>query len=244
MKLSTLSSKLKLLSVNSNAKTIKSSEVYPNTLTAILYLSPHTLGDRGNVCNFATEGCKAVCLYTSGRGSMNSVQQARKRKTQLFFDNNSEFINQLTYDLNLFSEYCLENKLEGYIRLNGTSDLDWQKIKLDKTNKKNCFELFPQLNFYDYTKDIKRVSNHKNYHLTFSWNESVTEKQVITKLKENINVAIVFDSLPNTWKNITVIDGDLSDLRPKDMKNVIVGLKAKGMAKKVATDFVIKTINI
>lgn len=245
MKLSTLASKLKLLSVNSNAKTSKSSEVYPNTLTAILYLSPHTLGDRGNVCKYATEGCKAVCLYTSGRGAMNSVQQARKRKTQLFFDKNDEFILQLKEDLNLFTTYCKDNSLEGYVRLNGTSDIDWQKIKLDKNSNKNCFELYPNLTFYDYTKDIKRLSKYDNYHLTFSWNEKITKKQVLLKLKENINVAIVFENtLPKEWNNIPVIDGDISDLRVKDSKNVIVGLKAKGMAKKIETDFVIKTINI
>lgn len=243
MKLSTLSGKLKLLSVNSNAKTKKSDALDTNTLTAILYLSPHTLAGYGNVCSSATEGCKQTCLYFAGRGAMSSVQQARLKKTKLFFENNSEFMSSLYTDLTLFNSYCKENNLQGFVRLNGTSDIDWQKLKF-KSNSLTCFESFHSLNFYDYTKDFKRKSKFNNYSLTFSWNENVTLAQVKHKLKEKINVAIVFDSLPLSWNEIKVIDGDISDLRPQDQKGVIVGLKAKGLAKKIATDFVIKTVNI
>jgi hypothetical protein len=54
------------------------------------------------------------------------------------------------------------------------------------------------------------------------------------------NVAVVFDKLPSTWKGYPVINGDESDLRFLDPKNVIVGLKAKGKGKKDASGFVIK----
>ena len=57
-------------------------------------------------------------------------------------------------------------------------------------------------------------------------------------------MAVVFDTLPDTWKGFEVVNGDLSDLRPKDKSNVIIGLKAKGLAKTIKTDFVIKTLNI
>lgn len=241
MKLSTLKGKMSLLSVGTNSKTIKSDTEAPDTLTAILYLSPHTLGERGNTCAHASEGCKAICLYTAGRGKFSTVQLARKRKTQLFFDDNSAFMVQMNADLMLFSNYCKEHNMTGYVRLNGTSDIDWQKLKI---NNKNFFEHYPNLNFYDYTKDVKRVSNFPNYSLTFSWSENVSLAVVSKKIKENINVAIVFDTLPKAWNNIPVIDGDISDLRPLDSKRVIVGLKAKGLARTIDTDFVIKTVNI
>lgn len=241
MKLTTLSSKLTLLSVNSNAKTTKSSDLYPDTLTAILYLSPHTLGGAGNVCAHATEGCKQTCLYSAGRGKFNTVQQARIKKTKLFFEDNDSFKLYLLADLNMFYNYCKEHKLNGYVRLNGTSDINWQKIKI---SGKTFFEHFPSLSFYDYTKDIKRKALFTNYHLTFSYSENVTIAEVTSKLKNNINVAVVFDTLPDTWKGFEVVNGDLSDLRPKDKSNVIIGLKAKGLAKTIKTDFVIKTLNI
>lgn len=241
MKLSTLSSKLKLLSVNSNAKTSKSSDLFPDTLTAILYLSPHKLAGHGNVCPHATDGCMKTCLYSAGRGKFSTVQQARIKKTKLFFEDNDKFKLNLFSDLHMFYSYCKENNLNGYVRLNGTSDIDWQKIKI---SGKTFFEHFPELSFYDYTKDIKRKAKFSNYNLTFSYNEKVTITEVKAKLKEDINVAVVFDKLPTTWQGMEVVDGDLSDLRPKDKRNVIVGLKAKGLAKTIETDFVIKTLNI
>ena len=91
MKLSTLSSKMSLLSVNSNAKTSKSSDLFPDTLTAILYLSPHKLAGHGNVCPHATDGCMKTCLYSAGRGKFSTVQQARIKKTKLFFEDNDNY---------------------------------------------------------------------------------------------------------------------------------------------------------
>lgn len=242
MKLSTLSGKMNLLSVSSNAKTSKSDELYPNTLTAILYLAPHTLGGHGNVCADATEGCRQTCLYTAGRGKFNTVQQARVKRTSLFFTDLALFKKSLVEDLKYFQAYCKEHNLQGYVRLNGTSDIDWQKIKMSSTE--TIFELYSNLTFYDYTKNVKRVSKYKNYSLTFSYSESVTITTVKSKLKQNTNVAVVFDKIPSKWNGLEVIDGDLSDLRPKDKQQVIVGLKAKGLARTVKTDFVIKTINI
>ena len=242
MKLTTLSGKMTLLSVSSNAKTSKSDELYPNTLTAILYLAPHTLGGHGNVCADATEGCKQTCLYTAGRGKFNTVQQARIKRTSLFFTDLPLFKKSLIEDLKHFQAYCKEHSLQGYVRLNGTSDIDWQKIKM--TDTQTIFEVYPSLTFYDYTKNAKRESKFKNYSLTFSYSESITITTIKAKLKQDVNVAVVFDEVPAKWKGIEVVDGDLSDLRPMDKKKVIIGLKAKGLAKTIKTDFVIKTVNI
>lgn len=238
MKLSTLNSKLKLCSIGTNAKTSKSDSSFEDTLTLIMYLSPHTLGGRGNVCSFATQGCKDVCLYTAGRGSFSTVQKARQRRTQLFFDDIGTFKEFLFSDLSLFLSYCNDNNLKPFARLNGTSDLDFQKIKI-KDNL-TIFELFPTVTFYDYTKDFKRLPKFDNYSLTYSYHENLTLTQIKTKLSQGINVAVVFEKqLPSFWNSIEVIDGDKSDLRPFDKKQCLVGLVAKGLARKIKTDFVV-----
>ena len=236
MKLTTLNSKLKLCSVGTNSKTVKGDS--DSILTMIMYLSPHTLADRGNVCANATDGCRAICLYSAGRGKFNTVQQARIRRTQLFFDNNVQFKSDLLYDLELFNTYCIDNNLKPYVRLNGTSDIDWQKIKL-KDNK-TAMELFNTIQFYDYTKDMKRRSKYSNYDITYSYNENMPVTQINKTLNKNNNLAVVFlKTLPSTWNGHEVINGDESDLRPLDKKGVIVGLIAKGLAKTIKTDFVV-----
>ncbi len=54
------------------------------------------------------------------------------------------------------------------------------------------------------------------------------------------NIAVVFrKSLPKTFKGFKVINGDNHDLRFVDGSGVIVGLTAKGKAKKDTTGFVI-----
>ena len=100
--ISSLNSKMKLLSVGTNAKTIKGDS--EEVLTAIMYLAPHTMSGY-EVCPNSSEGCRNVCLVTAGRGAMTTVQQARIRKTKLFFEDNDEFITQLINDINLFQTF-------------------------------------------------------------------------------------------------------------------------------------------
>ena len=232
MKLSTLNSKLNLLSIGTNSKTSKGDG--SEYLTAILYLSPSDLGGRGNVCKYATNSCKIHCLGPySGRGVFSNVRRARDRKTQLFFDNNQEFMLQLYTDLNLFSKYCKENGIQGCVRFNGSSDLNIQKFKY---LSKPIIEYYPDLLWYDYTKDLKRISKYKNYHLTYSYSENTTEEQLQTLIKNKKNIAVIFDELPSIWKGVTVINGDKDDLRCLDPQGVIVGLSPKGSLRKALKD--------
>ena len=130
-------------------------------------------------------------------------------------------------------------------RLNLTSDLPWEKILF---NGKNVFDLFPSVQFYDYTKYVSRMSLFlagelpSNYHLTFSRSES-NETLVDAVLASGGNVAVVFrGQLPSTWKGKRVVSGDESDLRFNDPQNVIVGLVEKGKAKKDASGFVVEPV--
>lgn len=227
--------KLNLLSVGSDAKTVKGDAF--GWKTAILYLAPATVAKLGNVCPFASGGCKLGCLYSAGRGAFSNVQQARIRKTRLFFEAFDTFKAQLLEDIQRFREGCAKEGTQACVRLNGTSDIAWEKLGIPQT--------FPSLRFYDYTKNPIRALQFakgalpSNYHLTFSRSEA-NEAQAFEILKAGANSAFVFSgSLPHTFKGFEVWSGDESDLRFRDPSGVIIGLLAKGKAKKDATGFVI-----
>lgn len=130
-------------------------------------------------------------------------------------------------------------------RLNGTSDIPWEKIRVTRNNieYRNVMEAFPNIQFYDYTKIAGRKNLPNNYYITFSRGDN-NEGDVIKVISNNsANVAVVFDNtkpIPNSFMDRKVIDGDKSDLRFLDENNVIVGLKAKGPAKKDISGFVVR----
>lgn len=222
-----------------NAKTIKG-EKY-NFLTGILYLSPSDIVDGVNLCKFASKGCREACLYTAGRGKFNSVQQARKRKTELYRDNLEAFMRSIAKDIARVKRKAARESKVPVIRLNGTSDIRFEHIRNSKGQ--NIFEMFPEVQFYDYTKDSLRydalMGRWDNYHLTFSMNESrANQKAAIRLLQLGVNVAIVFDKLPTKFIGYKVINGDETDLRFLDKRGVIVGLIVKGDAKKDKSGFV------
>ncbi len=64
-----------------------------------------------NVCPKATKGpggCIKPCLNTSGRGQMNSVQQARINKTNYFWNNKNGFLWELSKEIELLKSVQLE----------------------------------------------------------------------------------------------------------------------------------------
>ena len=255
----------KLLSFN-NPKVLKGEKI-SNYLTAIMHLSPINT----KICPYQdVAGCKEACLNTAGRGGIikrgettNVIQEARKRKTKLFLEDRDTFMDYLITDITKFVRYCSNKGKLPCIRLNGTSDIQWENIyvgnmeqySLDTTdiklfNKKehdldckNIFELFPDVQFYDYTKiPTRKVSDIENYHLTWSYSEA-NMKYANWFDKIAYNIAVVFNgSLPIHFKGREVVNGDETDLRFLDKGNVIVGLKAKGKAKKDTSGFVIQTI--
>lgn len=218
-----------------NAKTTKGENL--GYLTGILYLAPSTIVKGINTCPMASNGCKKACLYSAGRGRFNNVQEARIKKTELFRDNKKEFFNKLIKSIHALVRKAKRENLVPCIRLNGTSDIMWESYKVD--GKNNIFQLFPDIQFYDYTKiPNRKISNYKNYHLTFSRSES-NENIAIDQLGQGYNVAMVFNSLPDFYRGFEVISGDNHDLRFLDKKNTIVGLIPKGQAKKDLSGFVI-----
>lgn len=224
-----------LLGINADAKTRKGTA--RGFLTGILYLAPHTISGY-QVCPMASAGCSAACLYHAGRGSFSSVQAARIRKTRMFFEDRTRFLSDLTWSIGALIRKAKREKLTPVVRLNGTSDIVWERIAPD------LFSAFPSLTFYDYSK-IPGRTLPENYSLTFSRSES-NAAHVTAEIARGVNVAVVFDTrkgrpLPTTWRTLPVIDGDLSDLRFLDPRPSIVGLRAKGPKKGTASGFIIAT---
>ena len=212
-------------------------------LSFVLHLAPADLSGK-EVCPKRTAGCTAACLNTAGRGGImkkgettNIIQQARLRRTLAFFADRRAFLNQLTVDI-IKAKVSAEKKgLIPVFRLNGTSDLSWEKYEV--ANNKNIFQMFPDVQFYDYTKVLgRKVGDIKNYHLTFS-NADGNINDVLAAKQAGLNIAAVFKQLPEKYLGLPVINGDETDLRFLDPNGVIVGLKAKGKAKKDTTGFVI-----
>ena len=228
----------KLLSA-SNTKIIKGEG--RGYKTYILHLAPYTDAGYGNVCPRATPGCIAGCLNLSGHGGMiradgtSKVQEARRRRTQLFFEDRETFMEYLEQDINAAIRQAQRQGLTPVFRLNGTSDLSWEKYKL-KGSDLNVFEMFPNIQFYDYTKVLGRKVDHlPNYHLTFSRAEN-NDADVKKALKRGMNVAAVYDQIPDG-----MYSADQDDLRFLDPKVGMMGLKVKGWrAKKDTTGFVIR----
>ncbi len=213
-------------------------------LSSVLHFAPADLSGK-EVCPKRTAGCTAACLNLAGRGgifkkgeSTNVIQQARIRKTKMFFENRSVFLSALLKDIVKTIKYAEKKGLIPVFRLNGTSDLSWEKYEI--LEGRNIFQMFPQVQFYDYTKVLgRKVGDIPNYHLTFS-NADGNINDVLAAKQAGLNIAVVFKKeLPKTYLGLPVINGDETDLRFLDPKGVIVGLKAKGKAKKDTSGFVV-----
>ena len=228
----------KLLGINTNYKTVKSEKV--GVLTGIIYMAPYNLSGK-NVCPGASAGCAAACLNTAGRGAMGVVQKARLKKTNRFWDDRKQFLQDLAAEIGKLQKQAEAKGLKAAVRLNGTSDLPYERYKVPGTGK-NIMQLFPEVQFYDYTKLENRIVGQQlpaNYHLTFSRAEDNDHK--LADVLKHTSAAVVFSGeLPETWRGYPVIDGDEHDARFTDAgPGVIIGLTAKGKARHDASGFVV-----
>lgn len=225
----------KLLST-SNAKLKKG--IKKGFISFGLSLSPFTISGK-NFCSHASAGCAAACLNTAGMGAFSTVQAGRLKKSKHFISDRQGFLSLLNKELFKLNVKAMSGTKVS-VRLNVLSDLPWENL----INMND----YPFLSFMDYTKNPKRMEKFLkgelpgNYHLTFSRSE---DNGIVADaiLQSGGNVAIVFDYLPKEYKGFKVIDGDETDLRFLDPSPCVVGLVAKGKAKKDSSGFVVKTIN-
>ena len=227
-----------LLSKGGNAK-INKNEV----TTFNLSLAPYKQNAKGiNLCPKASKGCALACLFTAGRGKFTNVQQARINKTNYYLFDKQKFMDQLAKEINKIALKSTITNEKFALRLNTLSDVDFvyqlkKYADLDLLND----DTYKNIIVYDYTAIIGKVKKYlgTRYHLTLSRKED-NEQDVMEALEMGGNVAIVFKDLPKTYKGYRVVDGDKTDLEMTKYKNVVLGLKAKGDAKKDRTGFVIQ----
>ena len=239
-----------LLGFDTNAKTVKGEQL--GFLTGILYLAPSDISGF-QVCPMAKIAqCEKACLYTAGRGAFTSIQNARIAKTQYFFNDRQDFMLNLVKDIEKGIKQASKAGLTLLIRLNGTSDIKWENIHFDyefmhgKIRSITIFDLFPEIQFYDYTKIPNRSDIPKNYDLTFSYSGVIEYQKYAKKaISNNMRIATVFRSvkhIPDNFLGLPVVSGDNSDIRHLDPQGHIVALYAKGKAKTDKSGFVIDTI--
>ena len=219
---------------SSNAKTKKNQRP-----TKILYLHPSKIEGK-EMCPFASEGCRMSCLNTAGRGAMQSVQDARIRRTKQYVLNRVEFFDKIQKEINGFAKW---HKREVAVRLNGTSD----QPLVESIIVAQMRHIEPNVVFYDYTKNHKKAgirllpSGH-TYVVAFSYSEKEgSESQALDVLEGGGISAIVFDELPKTWHGYPVVNGDERDDLMVDIEGpAVLGLVAKGKAKHDTSGFVVK----
>ena len=239
-----------------NAKLVKG--ITKKADVMIAHLLPHNRADvlmerkvKRTLCAFAIKAqCHVACLNTAGRGGIikkgettNTIEIARLRRTLLFLDDREKFLAQLHKEITAFVIRCKKNDKKPCVRLNGTSDIQYE---YELHEGKNMFEHFPEVQFYDYTKiPTRKVEHIPNYHLTWSYSEA-NDKYARLFDKVPNNKAVVFrdKDLPKMFRGLKVIDGDKTDMRFLDESNIVVGLKAKGKARKDYTGFVIDAVQL
>lgn len=222
---------------------------------AVLHLAPSDLSGF-NVCLRATAGCRTACLNTAGRGgiikageSSNAIQRARIARTLFLARDPEAFGTFLMRDVIRHVRRAARLGLRPAFRFNGTSDINLADEFGGFLRPAVEVALNEGAAVYDYSKRAALFDRYKAaglpIHLTFSRAETHANKRDAAKLAAlGHNVAAVFATmrgraLPEAFEARPVIDGDVHDLRFLDPRGVVVGLRAKGKARRDATGFVI-----
>lgn len=198
---------------------------------AILYLASAVYDRR--LCPNAGECMKSCLIVHAGRAAIggpdNTIQRARKWRSDLLLNERTRFIQQLHDEIRTMEFKAMRLGKQLVVRLNGGSDLDWSET----------YKVFRNVQFWEYTKRPElamKLQAYSNVHVTYSYNERTTTRIFNTIHLARINTAVVFNvkrkqPLPATYRGIPVIDGDLHDYRFLDPKGVIVGLRLKSLRK-------------
>lgn len=147
-------------------------------------------------CPCASGGCASECLNTAGNmGALGGKTISRLKRTWELAKEGPLVLRKIRKEIAGKLQKAEEKNKKLVIRLNGTSDFDWTKYT--DPNGFNLFELFPTVQFYDYTKVANRMETlpkqHSNYHLTFSRNEkNENQQKSLELLYKGHNVAVVF----------------------------------------------------
>lgn len=219
-------------------------------------MAPYTISGH-NLCPMAEMAeCHIACLNTAGNPAYADTKaKGRLNKARYFIEARESFMVQLACEIYRETKKIIAQGFTPLVRLNGTTDIRWEIISItidDKTSKRigkpsgeyaNIFALFPEIQFYDYTKIPNRKNTPSNYDLTFSYSGVLKfQKYANIAIKNGMRLAVVFrtqKSIPIKFLGMQCVDGDDSDIRHLDPNGVVVALYAKGKAKMDTTGFVI-----
>lgn len=208
-----------------------------------LYLAPAKMSGY-EVCPMRSEECTKLCLNESGRNRIdvheNKINKSRIKKTKLFFEDRQFFMLWMIDEIKQAKSEAEKSGFNFSIRLNNTSDISPESfyLKCEDGVNRNILQLFPDVQFYDYTKVPNRMTlkqKYPNYDLTFSYSGSNIE-DCFKMLENEVRVAMVFKEVPDEFMGYSVISGDDYDMRYKDPKDVIIGLKYKKTRQKLDTN--------
>ena len=226
----------KILGIDSNAKTVKGQK--QKVLTGIFYGTPYN-GSGLNMCSMAVIAqCHMACLFTAGRGAMLNVFMSRLRKTLCLQQFPDKFKEILIKDIRKLERKAKRLGMVPMVRPNGTTDIRWEIFFPE------LFAMFPNVQFYDYTKIANRNVDHiPNYDLTFSYS-GVKEYQPFVKqaIDNGLRIAVVFkhkDKIPHKFLGMYCINGDDSDDTSSAPNGVVWALYAKGKARNDTSGFVV-----
>lgn len=167
---------------------------------------------------------------------------ARLWRTLWYQQNPREFIRQLRRELLNHEFYCEDRGLKAACRLDGTSDLSWDREHPD------LFEDFEDIQFYGYTKvpakmgRFLRGETPANYHLCFSRSETSENHYAMRRfLQDGGTATVLFRNrpFPETYNGFPVIDGTLDDRRWLDPPGHIIGLDPLGSMRHTTSGFVV-----
>jgi hypothetical protein len=209
-----------------NLKTEKSSG--EGVMTKGLFLAPHaTSGLHGfDICPKASSQCREDCLGLTAGGNRAHADHSLSSKvyrTHFLAKHPEHFARILDNEIGNHTRSAKKEGMKAGIRLNGTSDLAWEK------NAPHLFERHPETQFYDYTKMSNRVGrrdNPSNYHLTLSHtgtdHAESNDREVAKTLSRGHGVAMVYQrgkSVPKpthvedvkTGRRYPILNGDKDD---------------------------------
>lgn len=213
-------------------------------LSAILYMAPHTIAGGKTLCPHSTPACRAGCLYSAGRGAFERTKRARVRRAQEWLSNPTQFLDRLAMEIDGLADLAASNDLKLVVRLNGTSDVIWEREAW--RNATSLMAAFPSIQFTDYTKiPLEHRAPPPNYHLVFSIADD-NAALALRYMREGHSVSVVVPKetkaelliasagAPDIFRGHLglhhVIDGDTDDLRFLDKPRSLILLSPKGRA--------------
>lgn len=181
----------------------------------------------GNVCPWA-DGCVESCIASTGHYGMGQ-SAARTWVRVLWHGNRGLFLRLLNAELGAIDRAMhresrrRHRRVTASVRLNVTSDVQWSRYV--------NFSLFPRVMFYDYTKNDKARAGAENHDISVSVTRRYSVADIRRMARQGLRPVVVVptadDADAATFAGIPAVNGDATDERYRDPRDVVVLLRIK-----------------